>query len=342
MTPSFPDYPKDKYRFIIDLMQKFELCFEIDRKRVLIPDILEVQEAKFDFHYDNSLKFIIEYDFLPRSVMPRFIVRMHEDIKEDLRWRTGVVLEDNFFHSTAIVKSDDEAKKIYIYVNGEQKRDYFSTIRKTFGVINNSFEKLEAKELVPLPDNNEITIEYEELVGYEIMGKDDYTIGKLRRTYRVSELLNGIESPEKRKIEYKKDNINIHIHDLVKDSGSSTVNVEQNVSVEIEMKIDLPSLQKEFKQFKREVVRLDDDLKNELKEVEEDLLAITPNSEQGKINKAVNKLSAFLQDLNDKDSKFHRIISGTQKGIEYAQNVGKTYNKFAQWLALPTVPDVFL
>ena len=24
------------------------------------------------------------------------------------------------------------------------------------------------------------------------------------------------------------------------------------------------------------------------------------------------------------------------------QKVGKTYNKFAQWLALPTVPDVFL
>ena len=78
-------------------MKKFELCFEVDSKSVLMPDLLEVQEAKFDFDYDNSLKFIIEYDFLPKSVMPRFIVKMHKDIKEDLRWRTGVVLEDNIF-----------------------------------------------------------------------------------------------------------------------------------------------------------------------------------------------------------------------------------------------------
>ena len=31
---------------------------------------------------------------VPKSSMPRFIVNMHADIKDDLRWRTGVVLED--------------------------------------------------------------------------------------------------------------------------------------------------------------------------------------------------------------------------------------------------------
>jgi len=36
------------------------------------------------------------------------------------------------------------------------------------------------------------------------------------------------------------------------------------------------------------------------------------------------------------------LIKGTQKGIEYAQKLGGTYNKFAQWLALPQVPDLFL
>jgi len=41
-------------------------------------------------------------------------------------------------------------------------------------------------------------------------------------------------------------------------------------------------------------------------------------------------------------TKYHKIVSGTQKGIEVAQKLGKTYNKFAQWLALPQVPDLFL
>jgi GTPase SAR1 family protein len=149
-------YPTDKYRYIIDLMKKFELCYEIDKETVLLPDLLEVQEPEFDFDYDAALKFVIDYDFLPRSVMPRFIVKMHKDIASELRWRTGVVLEDKAFHSTAVIRADERDEKIYIYVDGEQKRDYFSAIRKTFRDINASFEKLEAKELVPLPDNDEI------------------------------------------------------------------------------------------------------------------------------------------------------------------------------------------
>jgi GTPase SAR1 family protein len=192
-------YPSGKYRYIIDLMKKFELCYEIDKETVLLPDLLEVPEPEFDFDYVGSLKFVIDYDFLPRSVMPRFIVKMHKDIASGLRWRTGVVLEDKAFHSTAVIKADERDEKIYIYVDGEQKRDYFSAIRKTFRDINDSFEKLEAKEMVPLPDNDEITIEYEELIGYELEGKDEFFIGKLRKGYSVKELLNGIEKEEERR-----------------------------------------------------------------------------------------------------------------------------------------------
>ena len=126
-------YPCNKYRYIIDLMKKFELCYEIDNTTILIPDLLDVQEPEgFDFDYLNSLKFLIQYDFLPKSVMPRFIVKMHKDIKERLRWRTGIVLEDTELHAIAVIKSDVRDKKISINVNGEQRRDYFSIIRKTF------------------------------------------------------------------------------------------------------------------------------------------------------------------------------------------------------------------
>ena len=126
------------------LMKKFELCYGIDEETVLIPELLEVQEPTFDFNYDSSLKFILEYEFLPRSVMPRFIVNMHEDIKGELRWRTGVVLEDKEFQSTAVVKADHEAKRMYIYVNGRQKRDYFAAVLVNLRRINQSFEKMES------------------------------------------------------------------------------------------------------------------------------------------------------------------------------------------------------
>ena len=36
------------------------------------------------------------------------------------------------------------------------------------------------------------------MIGYELAGRDEYFVGKLGKVYSVSELLNGIEKPEKR------------------------------------------------------------------------------------------------------------------------------------------------
>lgn len=189
-------YPPEKYNYIIDLMKKFELCYEIDKQTILIPDLLDFQEPNFEFNYKTSLKFIILYDFLPKSIMARFIVKRHKDIKESLQWRTGVVIEDREFRSIAVVKSDEAEKKIYIYVNGQQKRDYFSIIRKSFKEINVSFEKLKPIELVPLPGNNEITIPYDDLIGYELKRKRTYFVAGLQKSYSVRQLLNGVEKRE--------------------------------------------------------------------------------------------------------------------------------------------------
>jgi internalin A len=198
-------YPRDKYRYIIELMKKFELCYEIDQQTVLIPDLLDVQEPRFEFDDANALKFRLEYDFLPRSVLLRFIVRRHQEIKDDLRWRTGVVLADQDLRATAIVKADYEAKTILMWVNGERKREYFAIIRNTLRQIHQSFEKLDVTELVPLPDHPEITVEYQELIGHERMREPYIVIGKLGKKYRVKDLLDGIERSEDRELQDVRD-----------------------------------------------------------------------------------------------------------------------------------------
>jgi internalin A len=186
------DYPRSKYNYIITLMKKFELCYGIDEETVLIPDLLEVQEPSFDFDYVSALKFIIQYDFLPRSVMPRFIVNMHKDVKNNLQWRTGVVLEDKEFESTAVIKADNEAKRIYIYVNGVQKRDYFAAILATLRRINRSFEKLKTTELIPMPDDPDIMVSYKHLIRLEKEGIEFYFPGDSEKKYRVKDLLGSI------------------------------------------------------------------------------------------------------------------------------------------------------
>jgi len=190
-------YPPTRYDYIINLMKKFELCYAIDNDTVLLPDLLAVPEPNFDFDSNEALKFFIEYDFLPRSIMPRFIVKMHRDIKDDLQWRTGVFLENKQFNSCAVIRSDNEAKRIYINVNGGQKRDYFSSILFNLREINRSFEKLKAIEKIPLPDEPEIAVSYEHLVNLEEMGIDLFVPEGSRKKYRVSDLLGTVNNLSK-------------------------------------------------------------------------------------------------------------------------------------------------
>ena len=186
-------YPPDKFPYIIELMKKFELCYDVNRWSVLIPDLTEVQEPPFGFDYGDALKFRIDYDFLPRSVMPRFIVNMHEDIDSNLRWRTGVVLKDKDFKSRAVIKADEADKKIFIYVNGAQKRDYFAVILSAFRKINSSFEKLEAVEKVCMPDQQNITVSYEHLIRLEKKGETEYLPDGSEEPYIVQKLLGSID-----------------------------------------------------------------------------------------------------------------------------------------------------
>ncbi|AKB44605.1 COR domain-containing protein [Methanosarcina vacuolata] len=190
-------YPPERYGYIINLMKKFELCYSIDEETVLLPDLLAVPEPNFDFDSNESLKFFIEYDFLPRSIMPRFIVKMHRDIEDDLQWRTGVVLKNKQFNSCAVIRSDNEAKRIYINVNGGQKRDYFSSILFNLREINRSFEKLKAIEKIPLPDEPEIAVSYEHLVNLEEMGIDLFVPEGSKKKYRVSDLLGTVNNLSK-------------------------------------------------------------------------------------------------------------------------------------------------
>jgi hypothetical protein len=130
--------------------------------------------------------------------MPRFIVRMHEDIKNDMRWRTGIVLTDRALRAEALVTADEKAKRIYVAVCGIQKRDYFAVIRKVITDINLSFEKLQVTEFVPLPDVPSVLIDYGELLGYDLAKRQEIFVGRLRRAYDVQAILNGIEGPATR------------------------------------------------------------------------------------------------------------------------------------------------
>jgi internalin A len=72
------DYPEDKHLYLIALMRKFELCFQIeDGTAYIIPELLTPSAPDFGWDYQGNLGFEYRYEFMPSGIMTRFIVINH-------------------------------------------------------------------------------------------------------------------------------------------------------------------------------------------------------------------------------------------------------------------------
>ncbi|MCI5150701.1 MAG: hypothetical protein D3916_15180, partial [Candidatus Electrothrix sp. MAN1_4] len=162
-------------------------------EQVLIPDLLEVSEPSFTFDDRDALRFLLEYkDFLPPSVMPRFIVKRHKEIKDRLRWRTGVVLAHAQLDAEAVVRADNEARQIHIAVTGRERKVYLALIWLCLREIHAGFEGLKVSERVPLPDDPKCSVPYENLLKYREQGMDDFIPECADKKYSALALLNSI------------------------------------------------------------------------------------------------------------------------------------------------------
>jgi internalin A len=149
---NLPEYPSNKRLFIVDMMKKFELCYDIEPdKSFLVPDLLPKDEI-YTGEWKDALAFQYLYNVLPASIISRFIVRMNAFIHKNTIWRSGVVL--NYSDNTALVKADIEDRKIYVWVNGkeETRRDLLAMIRGEFDAIHKTIAKIEVAAKVPLPN----------------------------------------------------------------------------------------------------------------------------------------------------------------------------------------------
>jgi internalin A len=203
-------YPVNMHGFVMDLMKKFELCFSFPDSdtHYLIPELLDKQEPEAAAAFDPAkcLNFRYEYEVLPEGLLPRFIVRTHGLIEDELRWRTGVVL--NFEEARALVKADVVDKKVFVHVTGKAEAR-----RRLLGIIRSDFERIHRElkftpaEMVPLHDHPEVAVTYEELLVWEQSKTATFpkVIGKQVVQVDVQELLNGVDLEGTRRREDKRE-----------------------------------------------------------------------------------------------------------------------------------------
>jgi internalin A len=194
---NYPEYPRSKRLSIVDLMKRFELCFEIESdKAFLVPDLLPKDKP-------NELKFIgapvfeYAYPVFTSKIITRFIVRMNQKIDDGIVWRTGVLLKIG--ENRALVKADTEDRKITIAIDGLEhtRRDALTAIRYQLDEIHASIKGLDPQKRVPIPNApNAEPIEYDYLLLLEREGQETHLVKDGTRLVKVNirEILSGIES----------------------------------------------------------------------------------------------------------------------------------------------------
>ena len=187
-------YSTNERRFLVDILNRFKLSFYLPENRYfIIPDLLETTEP-IDITQPiredaNTIRFVYAYDYLPKSVMPNFMVETHKLIKQ--MWRTGCVLEYN--ECKALVSSYENMLSIYVCGAHKKKREFMAIIRCVVDKINPE-PGGQIKTLIPLDGTNDFA-EYEVLLKREQRGKRIFIHDEDKPTekeYEISSLLEGI------------------------------------------------------------------------------------------------------------------------------------------------------
>ncbi|MFA8298732.1 MAG: COR domain-containing protein [Hyphomicrobiales bacterium] len=218
------DYENMNKEFIA-LMENFELIYPLqntNNKQYLIPTLLPIEQTKFNWDYNNNIKLIYKYDFMPKGLISRFIVRRHRLIKEESVWRKGVILERE--GAEALVIEDSKTKSIEIKVKGENNHNIkylITNIKNEFDIIHNGFYDIKVLKLIPCNCNecsqnkHPYYYQYDSLIRRKDKGKQTVECDNSYEDINIQSLLDSIfididsnEDIEKVKIfiSYSKDN----------------------------------------------------------------------------------------------------------------------------------------
>ena len=142
------EYPEDRFFHLLELMKRFELCFQIpNSENYIVPNMLPPKKPFYAWDKKFNLKFEYHYDFMPAGILSRFIVRLNDLIKDEIYWKNGVVISRESVDAEVIAYPFE--KKIRLRLKGKNKKDLLSIIRREIDHIHKSQNYPSVQEMIP-------------------------------------------------------------------------------------------------------------------------------------------------------------------------------------------------
>jgi len=139
----------DMHDELISLMMKFELCYKLeDQDTYIAPQLLQTTKSRYQWLDTGNLSAKYDYDFMPKGIITRFIVRMHFYISDQkMVWREGVILVRE--ETRAEIIETYGKKEIRIRVQGRNQREFLAIILDSLDKIHLTYSNLKVKKLIP-------------------------------------------------------------------------------------------------------------------------------------------------------------------------------------------------
>jgi small GTP-binding protein len=346
-------YPEDKYVFLLKIMEKFQLCFELDKDSYLVAELLENTAINIPKNWDlrghECISIVYKYDFMPAGVMTRFIVKVHEYIASEygksLCWRKGVYLKHKTAYASVIMKDSLAEKTIEVRVskkhNSAADRELLFIIRNSLKEVNENFKKIKVDELVPCNCSSDCKYQY----SYNILCRAlENRVNEIQcyesfRKVNVLKLLEGIEimkreegSPYSITIEN-----NPNISNKIITGNQS---VRANVANVHELKFSFMEIQGDFSELREELESLSEEskepLQKQIDKINEDLEALNKMKTAEEIVRSgkLNKLRRWLSDFSDENSETRKMLSGIKNVAAIVGGIVVKFNAIADKIGI--------
>jgi len=134
---------------LLELMLKFKLCYPLPNAKntYIAPQLLDPNQPEYFWNDSDNLLLRYKYEFMPRGILTRFIVEMHQYIDEPNVWKSGVLLKRD--NTWAEVIETYDRREIKIRLSGSNKRGFLEVITDKLDEIHASFNQLKVKKLIP-------------------------------------------------------------------------------------------------------------------------------------------------------------------------------------------------
>ena len=351
-------YPEDKHIFLLKIMEKFDLCYEINKKTFLVAELLEntTIDCPKDWNFLDTQCICInyKYDFMPAGIMTRFIVKIHDYIASEnnrnLCWKKGVYLKYKQTYASVVMKDSISEKMIEVKVhkthNSADERQLLYVIRETIHNLNESFSNLNVEELVPCNCNSKCRYQFPYSVLCRALenNKKEIQCYESFKNVNILNLLEGIEMLNKEEISpysIKIENNPIIGATLMSNNTSSS---KTELSFQ-DVKKDIREMQGSISELQGELKGSDDnnwdDIKKQLETISNDLEILireSQSSEEVAKSGRLNKLKRLLTNLTDENSPQRKILSETKNIVLIIGELLKQYNCLASKIGLTILP----